>query len=93
MAQKNLDKIIILGEIKRPEKILNAIDILVCPSITESFGLIALESILCGTPVVVSNIRAFKMVLQNYFLVNSYTSKSFKEKIIFLLEYEIRSFE
>lgn len=79
------DKLFLLGEIKDPEKIFNSLDLLICPSITESFGLVALESICCGTPVVASNLRAFKEILGEEFLVKSYKVEFFVEKILFLL--------
>ena len=75
------EKIILLGEIAYPQKVLNGIDILVCPSITESFGLIALEGICCGTPVIATNLIPFKEILNKNFIVNSYTAESFISKI------------
>ena len=73
-----------MGEIDSPENILNAIDILICPSLKESFGLVALEAICSGTPVIASNIRAFKEILPAEFLVDRYSVESFK-KLIFKL--------
>ena len=75
------DKLFLLDEVDYIEKIFNGLDLLVCPSITESFGLVALESICCGTPVVSSRISAYKKILGEEFLVKSYKAESFKEKI------------
>ena len=41
-----------LGYVDRIESFYNALDLLVVPSIREPFGLVALESMACGTPVV-----------------------------------------
>jgi glycosyltransferase involved in cell wall biosynthesis len=43
-----------LGTFRDLNPIYNALDVLVQPSLSEAFGLAALEAILCGVPVVVS---------------------------------------
>tara|TARA_B100000212_G_scaffold163404_1_gene122978 strand:+ start:6825 stop:7958 length:1134 start_codon:yes stop_codon:yes gene_type:complete len=76
----------LMGEIDSPENIFNAIDILICPSLKESFGLVALEAICSGTPVIASNIRAFQEILPKEFLVDKYTVKSFKKSIFNIIK-------
>ena len=58
-----LDKIILLGEIDNVKEIYHAVDILVCPSKTESFGLVAMEAILCKTQVICSDIDALSLIV------------------------------
>ncbi len=44
------DRITWLGEVERLEELLGAADLLLLPSWHESFGLVALEAMACGTP-------------------------------------------
>jgi len=56
-AQMGLSRrISILGYRKDIAEIFHTIDILVIPSLWEGFGLIAVEAMACGTPVVASNV-------------------------------------
>lgn len=52
----------------------SAADVLVVPSYYESFGLVALESLACGTPVIATRVGAMDTLIQNGktgFLVNN----------------------
>jgi len=42
----------------------NAADLLIVPSFHESFGLVALESLACGTPVIATNVGAMEMIIR-----------------------------
>jgi glycosyltransferase involved in cell wall biosynthesis len=59
-------KIIELGWLREPAKIgqaLSAADVFLMPSIAESFGLMAIESMACGTPVIVFEGTALPSVI------------------------------
>lgn len=54
------NSVYLLGERSDISFVINGCDVLVCPSYTESFGLVALEGLACGVPVVCSDIEAFR---------------------------------
>ena len=78
-VNKNL---FLFGEVESTQEILNSLDLLICPSRYESFGLVALESIFCNTPVLGSNIDAFKNFLVNPFIVSKFNSMSFAKSVL-----------
>jgi N-acetyl-alpha-D-glucosaminyl L-malate synthase BshA len=49
------DKVIFFGNSNEIDKILCQTDLFLLPSKTESFGLVALEAMACGVPVISSN--------------------------------------
>lgn len=62
----------------------SAADLMVLPSHTESFGLVGLEALACGTPVVSTRVGAMDQIVRNGetgFLVNSATARSLAEGI------------
>ncbi len=69
------DRIEFLGLIKQPDLPLlySAADVCVVPSYYESFGLVALESLACGTPVVATKVGVAENIIRHGetgFLVN-----------------------
>jgi N-acetyl-alpha-D-glucosaminyl L-malate synthase BshA len=49
------DKVIFFGNSSEIDRILSYTDLFLLPSLTESFGLAALEAMACGVPVISSN--------------------------------------
>lgn len=49
---------------ERLAKLYSAVDVVICPSSQEGFGLVALEAQACGTPVIASNVGGFKDIIQ-----------------------------
>jgi len=83
------DKIVRTGFISKEELPLfyNAADIFVIPSFREGFGLIGLEAIACGTPVVSSNKTSLPEILGNaaiYF--NPADHQEMAEKIVKVIQ-------
>jgi D-inositol-3-phosphate glycosyltransferase len=69
----------------------NAADLCVFPSYYESFGLVPLESLACGTPVVATDVGDLRHIIrtgENGFLVDSADPQSLAEKIDAILGLE-----
>jgi D-inositol-3-phosphate glycosyltransferase len=67
VEQKGLtDSVVFLGS--KPQSVLkeyySAADALVVPSLYESFGLVVVESLACGTPVLVSSVGKMKTIVK-----------------------------
>ena len=60
------DRVTFVGLVKQEElpRFYNAADICVVPSYYESFGLVALESLACGTPVVTTRVGGAESVIR-----------------------------
>ena len=76
---------ILLGEQLELEKIMNGLDVLVCPSISESFGLVAVEALACGVPVVCSNIEVLESIVGEQFTAPVGDYRRLAEKVYCLI--------
>ncbi|MFC2047323.1 glycosyltransferase [Chloroflexota bacterium] len=84
------DSVTFLGVIKHEQLpyFYSAASVCVVPSYYESFGLVALESMACGTPIVATNVGGLeKFVLQGEtgYVVNDNTPHRLADKIALLL--------
>lgn len=67
LVQQYEDQLIFLGLLDNMQDMADfyaACDVLVLPSGTECFGLVQVESMLCGTPVIMTNIPGARVVVQ-----------------------------
>jgi glycosyltransferase involved in cell wall biosynthesis len=71
----------LLGERKDIETIMNGLDVLVCPSYSESFGLVVIEALACDTPVVCSELGALHNIVDNEYLVPVGNADEFANRV------------
>lgn len=67
---------------------INLADIFVIPSLYEPFGIVAVEAMACGTPVIGSRVDGLSEIIEdgkNGFLVPANNHKKLQEKIFYLL--------
>jgi len=83
-----LDKMSFVGAVKEDEiaKLFQLSDICVMPSRSEPFGLVALESMIHGTPVLISKQSGVKEAVKNTTLINPANTKEMAHKIVHLLQ-------
>ena len=84
------DLVMFAGRVKQEDLPLyyNAADVVVVPSYHESFGLVALESLACGTPVVATKVGGLENIIKegrNGYLVTNDVPYSMADKIASLL--------
>jgi glycosyltransferase involved in cell wall biosynthesis len=67
LVQQYREQLVFLGLLDNMQDMANfyaACDVLVLPSGTECFGLVQVEAMLCGTPVIMTNIPGARVVVQ-----------------------------
>lgn len=82
------DRIYFLGYRQNPYKYLKNIDVFVLPTDFEGFGMVLVEAMACGVPVVASDIDVLKEVIEsgvNGFLVDTTNSLALSECIYHLI--------
>jgi len=60
-----LDRMVFVGVVDQVAPLLNAADLFLLPSSTESFGLVALEAMASGVPVIASDIGGIPEVVEH----------------------------
>lgn len=66
IAERHVEKLITLhGAIRRPQEALAMLDVLVLPSAAEGFGLVLIEAMAAGVPVVATNVDGIRDVIDN----------------------------
>jgi glycosyltransferase involved in cell wall biosynthesis len=85
-AKIKLDSVYFLGAQSHEQmvKLFNVADVAAMPSIFEAFGLVALEALACGTPVIASDVGGFSQIVNNKVgcLLKPGDYKALAEKII-----------
>lgn len=72
-------------------RVIAALDVLVQPSLTESFGLVVAEALACGVPVVATDVGGLPEIVQegvNGFMVEPRNPEAIAEKVIWLLDHK-----
>lgn len=70
----------LLGERGDTERVMNGLDLVVCSSFAESFGLVVAEALACGVPVVASDIDVLREMVGDYSTVTIGDCNAFAEK-------------
>jgi glycosyltransferase involved in cell wall biosynthesis len=85
-AELKLDTVYFLGaqSHKQMVRLFNVADVAAMPSIFEAFGLVSLEALACGTPVIAGNVGGFSKIVNHEigYLMEPGDYKTLAEKII-----------
>ncbi len=63
VKNENIEGVIFMGAKKNLENIIPTADLVILPSFSESFGLVLIESLACGVPVIGSNVGGIKEII------------------------------
>ena len=85
------DKVVFTGYVKEEKlkDIYGLADVYVMPSVSEPFGITALEAALNGTPVILTKNSGAKEVLRNSMLVDFWDVNEMANKILAVLNYNV----
>lgn len=80
--------VIITGFQSDIPEVMNALDVLVCPSLTEPFGMVVIEALACGTPVIGTDAGGVKEILSHGggILVSRANPEAIAQEVIGLLK-------
>ena len=94
-AELKLDTVYFLGAQSHRQmvKLFNVADVAAMPSIFEAFGLVALEALACGTPVIAGNVGGFAENVNNGigYLLEPGDYKTLAEKITAFIRDDFKS--
>jgi len=87
------DSVIFMGKVpnEKVSKYMTASDVFVLPSLSESFGIVNLEAMACGLPIVATMVGGIPEVVkdgENGFLVEPKNPEQIAEKVLMLLKNE-----
>ncbi|PTX16246.1 Glycosyltransferase involved in cell wall bisynthesis [Halanaerobium congolense] len=86
-TKKITDKIVLTGYREDIKELMSLFDILIIPSKTEAFGLVAIEAMASETPVIANNIDGLEEIIQdnyNGFLINNNSVYKFRKVMMCL---------
>lgn len=83
ILEGKLDNVFFTGPRRDMENIMPSCDLLVLPSFTESFGLVLIEALSCGKPVIGSNVGGIKEIITEEvgLLIDPYDSQDLANAI------------
>jgi glycosyltransferase involved in cell wall biosynthesis len=84
------DRVVFTGFLRGEElkSLYQIADLFIMPSVSEPFGLVALESALHGTPVIISKQSGVSEVMQHSLQVDFWDVDEMTDKMVAVLEYE-----
>ncbi len=81
------ENIILYGETKFPQKLINAFDLNIISSLSESSSLVLMESMASGVPTLSTNVGPIKKTIGNSgWVVKNKSSKELAEKLFFIIK-------
>ena len=81
------ENIILYGETKFPQKLINAFDINVISSVSESSSLVLMEAMASGVPTLATNVGPIRKTMgKSGWIVKSKSSKELAKKLIYIIK-------